>query len=65
MRITTTTSLYALLHLKVVIARLKAIEQQGTLTTRGREVVREQLGHAYDWADAMPRMGGGTQHAAH
>jgi len=80
MRITTTTitHLHTLLHLKAVIDRLKATEQQGALTTREREVLREHLDYAYDRAAALlpfdllyvegqndAQGKGGTRHAAH
>lgn len=48
----TTNHLHALLHLRAWIDHLKVIEQS-VLTKREREVVRESLKRAYEWAESL------------
>ncbi len=50
--IITTRHIHALLRLKVLIGRLKVMEQS-TLTPREREVVQESLQRAYEWAESL------------
>jgi hypothetical protein len=50
--IITARHVYPLLRLKVLIDRLKAMDQR-TLTRREREVVQESLERMYEWAESL------------